>query len=132
MAHDRGDLSRRGRVVVVGRASGHSVRPGDVRAVSIALADHQSEDHADPRVTERDRVIAWLEIHEALALIAIAGTLASAWLQEKREARAEARRESRVGEIELKNERLGRQVDGYLSQIAELEIRIRQLEGQNK
>lgn len=74
-------------------------------------------------------MIAWLDAPEIFAIMAVAGSIIAAWRNEKREARAEARRESRVDEIERKCDRAEDQVDGYLAQIANLEIRIRKLEG---
>lgn len=76
-------------------------------------------------------MIGWLslDMQEICALIAIAGMIIGAWRAEKGKAREEARRERNLDEIERKNDRLGDQVDGYLSQIASLEVRIRQVEG---
>lgn len=66
-------------------------------------------------------MIAWLDWQDSFALVAIIGTMASAWLHERREARAEERRDDDV-------DKLDRLVKGFLSQVAELEARVRQLE----
>ncbi len=74
-------------------------------------------------------MIGRLDPPEIFAIIAIAGSVIQAWRHEKREAREEARRAKRVDEIERKCDRAEDQADGYLAQIANLEIRIRKLEG---
>ena len=74
-------------------------------------------------------MIGWLDPPEIFAIIAIAGSVIQAWRHEKREAREDARRGNRVDEVERKCDRAESQIDGYLAQIADLEIRIRKLEG---
>ena len=73
-------------------------------------------------------MIAWLDVQEVFAIITVAGMIIAAWREEKRQARAEARRETQLDDLERKTKHLEEEAGGYLVQIAELEARIIQLE----